>query len=96
MRERALQSRILRTLNARPDCKALNIPGGPRMESGTPDILGCYRGQAFAIECKVGGAEPTPLQEHRLRQWAGGGAVTVVAGEDFDAEDFLRSLEDER
>ena len=30
--------------------------------SGVPDIVGCYKGQFFGIECKAGKNKPTALQ----------------------------------
>lgn len=47
--------------------------------SGVPDIVGCYRGMFFAIECKAGKNKPTALQAaniESIRQ--AGGAVWVV------------------
>lgn len=47
--------------------------------SGVPDIVGCYRGKFFAIECKAGKNKPTPLQEKNIDAIAKqGGAVRVV------------------
>ncbi len=34
--------------------------------SGVPDIVGCYRGMFFGIECKAGKNKPTPLQQKNL------------------------------
>ena len=34
--------------------------------SGVPDIVGCYRGRFFGIECKAGRNTPTPLQQINL------------------------------
>ena len=34
--------------------------------SGVPDIVGCYRGMFFGIECKAGSNKPTPLQDKNL------------------------------
>lgn len=47
--------------------------------SGVPDIVGCYRGVFFAIECKAGTNKPTALQEaemHKIRET--NGQVLVV------------------
>jgi Holliday junction resolvase len=47
--------------------------------SGVPDIVGCYNGKFFAIECKAGRNTPTPLQQKNLSDiTAQGGAVLVV------------------
>lgn len=34
--------------------------------SGVPDIVGCYRGKFFAIECKANGNTTTALQSMNL------------------------------
>ena len=38
--------------------------------NGIPDIVGCYRGQFFAIECKAPGkmGNVTPLQQMQIRE----------------------------
>ena len=47
--------------------------------SGVPDIVGCYKGKFFAIECKAGKNKPTPLQQKNIDAIAAqGGAVWVV------------------
>lgn len=50
--------------------------------SGVPDIVGCYRGVFFAIECKAGTNKPTALQEaemHKIREACG---QVLVVNED--------------
>lgn len=47
--------------------------------SGVPDVVGCYRGVFFAIECKAGNNKPTALQEaemHKIRE--ANGQILVV------------------
>ena len=47
--------------------------------SGVPDIVGCFRGHFFAIECKAGGNKPTLLQQKNIDEIAAcGGLVWVV------------------
>lgn len=50
--------------------------------SGVPDIVGCYNGLFFGIECKAGSNKPTPLQEKNLKQIAESGGVALVVNED--------------
>lgn len=53
--------------------------------SGVPDIVGCFKGKFFAIECKAGKNKPTPLQEKNINAIAAqGGAVWVVNEENMD------------
>jgi Holliday junction resolvase len=50
--------------------------------SGIPDIVGCYNGKFFAIECKAGMNKPTPLQEKNLNSIKATGGITLVVNED--------------
>jgi len=55
-------------------------------KSGVPDIIGCYRGFFFAIECKAGSNKPTPLQEKNIREIEDAGGLVIVVNEDNLAE----------
>ncbi len=50
-------------------------------KSGVPDIIGCYKGQFFGIECKAGGNKPTPLQEKNLREIDSNQGLTLMINE---------------
>jgi Holliday junction resolvase len=50
--------------------------------SGVPDIVGCYRGTFFGIECKAGKNKPTPLQQKNLDSISAMGGVAMVINED--------------
>ena len=53
--------------------------------SGVPDIVGCYKGKFFAIECKAGKNKPTPLQQKNIDAiTAQGGAALVVNEENMN------------
>ena len=54
--------------------------------TGEPDIIGCYKGRAFAIEVKQPGQAPFAVQWVRLLEWHKAGAVVGVA---FNKEDAL-------
>ena len=49
--------------------------------SGVPDIVGCYRGAFFAIECKTVGNKPTPLQAKNMADITTAGGLTWVVDE---------------
>jgi Holliday junction resolvase len=54
--------------------------------SGVPDIVGCFRGLFFAIECKAGKGTTTALQEMNIGQIkAAGGKVWVVNEQNVDS-----------
>lgn len=49
--------------------------------SGVPDIVGCYRGLFFGIECKAGKNKPTALQQKNLTDIGTAGGIALVADE---------------
>ena len=62
--------------------------------SGVPDVVGCYRGVFFAIECKAGVNKPTALQEaemNKIRE-ANGQVLVVNEGNISDVEILLRDI----
>ncbi len=50
--------------------------------SGIADIIGCYKGKFFAIECKAGTNKPTALQLKNLNSVAAAGGYTEIIYED--------------
>jgi Holliday junction resolvase len=59
--------------------------------SGVPDIVGCYHGKFFGIECKAGKNKPTPLQQKNLDNITTAGGTALVVNEDNigDVRHFL-------
>mgnify|MGYP003624599092 FL=1 len=51
-------------------------------QSGVPDVVGCYEGLFFGIECKAGKNKPTPLQDRNLKQIRDAGGIDLVVNED--------------
>lgn len=51
-------------------------------KSGVPDIVGCYKGKFFGIECKAGNNKPTALQERNLKEIAASEGMAFVVNED--------------
>ena len=49
--------------------------------SGVPDIIGCYKGRFFGIECKANGNMPTALQQMNLEKIAAQGGIAIVIDE---------------
>lgn len=50
--------------------------------AGIPDIVGCYRGKFFAIECKAGKGKTTALQEKNIAQIREADGRVMVVNED--------------
>lgn len=49
--------------------------------SGVPDIIVCYNGRFFGIECKAGGNKATALQEREMKLINDAGGVAWVVDE---------------
>ena len=49
--------------------------------SGVPDIVGCYQGKFFGIECKAGKNTPTPLQQINLNDIEKQKGIALVINE---------------
>jgi Holliday junction resolvase len=66
--------------------------------SGVPDIVGCYEGLFFGIECKAGKNKPTKLQDLNLRQIDTAGGIALVVNEDnvADVATLLKERASER
>jgi Holliday junction resolvase len=62
--------------------------------SGVPDIVGCYKGRFFGIECKAGTNKPTVLQEKNLRDIHQAGGFQVVVNENNmrDVEELIGGI----
>lgn len=50
--------------------------------SGVPDIVGCFNGHFFAIECKAGRNKPTDLQLKNIREIQNCGGLAAVINEE--------------
>ena len=49
--------------------------------SGVPDVVACYKGRFFGIECKAGTNKPTALQHAELSKIEKAEGLTMVVNE---------------
>lgn len=54
--------------------------------AGIPDIVGCYKGSFFAVECKAGKNTTTALQERELAEIRKADGTAFVVNESNYAE----------
>lgn len=94
MSEKILVNKIMKYLES-VGAKAVKFHGNRFVQTGTPDILGCYKGFSFVIECKVGKNKTTKIQEHQLNQWHEAGSYTLVAYSIEEVEDMIRYFDTE-
>jgi len=93
--EARLVKQILTYLRSRGG-RWVKIHGGdnPFQEVGIPDILGCYRGWAVAIEAKVGSNTTSRKQHLFLEQWEEAGGHVCIARSVSDVRWLLSRIDD--
>jgi hypothetical protein len=83
--EKAVKNKVVAQLKELGAYYFYPVTGGYG-SSGVPDIVGCYEGLFFGIECKAGKNKPTKLQDLNLRQIDGAGGIALVVNEDNVAD----------
>ena len=79
--EAKVKKQVTRQLDAMGAYYFYPVTGGYG-RSGVPDIVGCYQGLFFGIECKAGKNKPTPLQDINLKEIRKAGGMDMVVNED--------------
>ena len=88
--EAKVKKQVTRQLDAMGAYYFYPVTGGYG-RSGVPDIVGCYQGLFFGIECKAGTNKPTPLQDKNLKDIRKAGGMDMVVNED-NMSDVSQSL----
>lgn len=87
--EKKVKDKVRQRLNARTVFHFMPATHGFGA-SGIADIVGCYLGKFFAIECKAGDKKPTALQAKNLQRVSdAGGHALVVNEQNIDAIDLM-------
>ena len=62
--------------------------------SGVPDIVGCYKGVFFGLECKAGKNKPTALQWKNIAEINKAGGIAFVVNEEnmHEVKELLERL----
>lgn len=79
----------MKYLNSLSHARFVKTHGSQFFRAGTPDIIGCYRGQMFAFEVKREGEQPTERQAHEINAWIDAGAVAGVVWAPVDCQHYL-------
>lgn len=89
--ETALSNAIQKYIETDLRGKVMKLHGSPMQSRGEPDLIGGFirDGQVihFAVELKMPGEQPTPIQKFRLAQWDFVGFRTGVV---YSLLDFKR------
>lgn len=78
--EGRVKAKVKRILDAL-GCWHFSPQSGIYGVSGIPDLVGCYKGKFFAIECKAGKNTTTALQDKAIEQIRAAGGVAIVVNE---------------
>ena len=78
--EAKVKAKVVQTLKALGAYYFYPVTGGYGA-SGVPDVVGCYKGKFFGIECKAGNNKPTELQKAQLEAIDGAGGISMVINE---------------
>ena len=78
--EAKVKKQVTRQLDAMGAYYFYPVTGGYG-RSGVPDIVGCFQGLFFGIECKAGKNKPTPLQDKNLKDIRKAGGMDMVINE---------------
>ena len=90
--ETIITRKILKHLNAIPECRAIKLHMSQFGQRGTPDILCCRDGQTVFFEVKTPKRKKrfTPMQGKQFRDWRTAGAEChLVTGIEDLPKDFL-------
>lgn len=95
--EAKVKNAVKKLLNERGVYYFMPATGGYG-RSGVPDIVGCYKGIFFGIECKAGNNEPTALQLRELDKiQMHGGYIAIINEKNLlQVEVMLDCIEAER
>lgn len=89
--EGKVKKKVKNVLNGTPNCWYTMPATYGYGRSGAPDIIGCFRGFFFAIECKAGYGKVTALQEQAIDKIGKANGVTWVVN-DKNVDSFERDF----
>lgn len=89
--EARLKARIVRCIKSIDGVWA--YPTADRFRAGIPDILGVFRGKAFAIEVKLPTGRVSEIQRLTLEKIHEAGGYVCIARSVEDAASFLAKIQ---
>lgn len=80
--EKKVKTKVVAQLKEFKDLYYFFPATGGYGRSGVPDIVGCYEGRFFAIECKAGNNTATELQKREISAINRADGIAWVVNED--------------
>jgi hypothetical protein len=92
--EKKVKTAVVKILKEHSDLYYFYPVAGGFGSAGIPDIVGCYHGKFFSIECKAGKGKTTALQEKNLKQIRDAKGFALVVNEEnlHDVRDMLDTI----
>lgn len=87
MKEQDIQSQIIHLIQSKYSGYVVNVVKASK--SGVPDLLACIQGRLVAVEVKVPGKAPRPLQQHNLDMIIASGGIAMSATSKSEVELLL-------
>jgi Holliday junction resolvase len=93
MLEGDLQKKVIKFLKAKfKNEPAFFWKASDKFRGGIPDIMGCYKGQMWSIELKVGKNTTSELQDITIEQLQKAGALVTVCWTMEEVEEFIDNV----
>lgn len=92
IKESRIVSQIVNWLEQQPHIWCFKVHGGAYQTKGIPDIVGCCRGQFFALEVKRPGGKTSKLQDYQMEQIVKAYGKTEVVISLVEVKKFVSSF----
>ncbi len=90
MTETTLKNKVSAYLKTVPALWFFKVHGSWFQKMGIPDMIGCWQGRFFALELKIEGNLPTPIQSHTIQKIKEAGGIVGVC---YTLEDVKKLFE---
>jgi len=92
VKESNIVNKILHYLEDQQHMWCFKVHGGAFQTKGVPDIVGCYKGQFYALEVKRPGEKTTKLQDYQMEQIEKAQGKTKVVTSLDEVKEFLKGF----
>jgi len=91
-KESLIVNKIINYLENLDHTWCFKVHGGAFQTKGIPDIIGCHKGQFFALEVKRPGGKTSPLQDYMIQKIEKANGVTAVVVSLDEVKNFMETL----
>lgn len=92
VKESRIVSQIVNWLEQQSHTWCFKVHGGAYQTKGVPDIVGCHKGQFFALEVKRPGGKTSKLQDWQMEQIIKAQGKTQVVTSLTEVKEFINGF----